>query len=379
MSETRIGIVGDGQLARMLIDPLDLSQTPVTAMGPNPEGPAVQVGASHIASQDYDDYNNTLLLGRSSDLITVELDGVNTHALAELQAQGREVHPFPEDIAWIHDKKGQKAFLKSAGLPVPHFVDIPQTGKKNFIHDVWKEVGPGILKKRFGGLDGRGNFVIESEEDIERIFENVKGLLDMPVYYEELVPFTNELAVVTIRDREGNISSYDAVETVHKNNICHEVYAPMPGSEDVKVRAEALGIQVAGLMKGAGVFTTEMFLTEDGEILINEIAPRVHNSGHHTKESCVTSQFENHMRAIQGQEIGSTEMKVEHAVMVNILGETKSDEVPQGGRREEDGVVIYMYGKTPNIDRKIGDIIAVGNAVGEPLQRARDARSQIPL
>ncbi len=373
MSERRIGIVGDGQLARMLIDGAKPYNVSFTAMGPNPEGPAVQVGADHIKA-GYTDYHHTLLLGERSDVVTVELDGVNTEALALLQQRGREVHPFPEDISWIHDKAKQKLVLQSVGLPVPRFVFVPDVDKKRYIHDVWKEVGPGVLKQRFGGLDGRGNRVIRDEGDIQKAYEDFETT---PVYYEELVSFTNELAVVTVRDRDGRISSYDAVETVHKNNICHEVYAPMIGDDDVKARAERLGIQVAGLMKGAGVFTTELFLTPDGQLLINEIAPRVHNSGHHTKKSCATSQFENHIRAILGEEVGSTEMTVPHAVMVNVLGERSSEEI-SSGERDEDGVTVYMYGKAPRKDRKIGDIIALGDTPDEPLRRAREVRKSIP-
>ncbi|HEY5442502.1 MAG TPA: ATP-grasp domain-containing protein, partial [Candidatus Saccharimonadales bacterium] len=200
-----------------------------------------------------------------------------------------------------------------------------------------------------------------------------------PLYAEAFVPFQKELAVMVARDQQGNIATYPLTETIHERNICIETLTPAAVDEKT---AQQVALDVANHLEGAGVFGIEMFLTEDNQILVNEIAPRVHNSGHYTIEACQTSQFEQHIRAITGMELGPTDMTVPAAVMVNILGERDGPVMLKGVEEAgaEPHTSVHIYGKSPTkIDRKMGHITATGQTLEEARQRAHKAKEAISI
>jgi len=371
-----IGIIGGGQLGRMLT----LAATPlgfdVIVVDPGTNSPAAQVGATEITANLYDP-EALRKLATIADFITIEIEHLDVNVLDELQQAGASIHPAPATIRLIQDKFLQKEFLTRAGIPVAPFKEITS---KTSAKAVLKEFGGSMLiKTRHGAYDGRGNFDVRGVEDIDAAFE-LFG--ERKLYAESYVAFEQELAVMVARDTAGNIATYPIVETVHKDNICHEVIAPAQIPENVRKRAEGVARDVAKLLEGAGVFGIEMFLTRDGQVLVNEIAPRVHNSGHYTTEGNRTSQFEQHIRAVSGLPLGDTSMVVPAAVMINILGE-------RDGPTEVTGLAevlaiphtsVHLYGKSPTKhQRKMGHITATGKTVNEAQKRARQARKNLSI
>jgi phosphoribosylaminoimidazole carboxylase PurK protein len=222
--------------------------------------------------------------------------------------------------------------------------------------------------------------MVNSPQELTEALQNFAG---QPLYAERLVPFTKELAIMVAKGQSTvETETYPLTETMHQRNICIETLTPANVDEKVSKQAEKLANDVAQQLEGSGVFGIEMFLTEDNLLLINEIAPRVHNSGHYTIEACETSQFEQHIRAITGIPLGSTDLKVPTAVMVNILGERDGETEVKGQSEAEKipGVSVHFYGKSPTkVDRKMGHITAVGDTVEEARERAHKARKLISI
>lgn len=375
-SQKTIGIVGGGQLGRMLT----LAALPlgfrVVVINPSSNSPAAQVGAEEIVADLYDaDAINEL--AEKSDYITVEIEHLDADILDKIAAQGKPVNPAPKTIRLIQDKFKQKQFLHTAGVPVGQFAEIEdaEAAKR-----VFKQFGGKMLvKTRHGAYDGRGNMLIKSEADIDKAFKTFAG---RKLYAEAYVPFEKELAVMVARSLSGDIAVYPIVETVHERNICVEVIAPAEVKPDVLQKAQELAAKVASLLEGAGTFGIEMFSNKKGEVLVNEIAPRVHNSGHYTMEANRTSQFEQHVRAISGLPLGDTSMVVPAAVMINILGERDGPTEVVGLVEvlETDGVSVHLYGKSPTkIDRKMGHITATDKTTIEARKKAKKARKQITI
>lgn len=376
MSQTgTIGIVGGGQLGRMLTEAALPLGFKVIVLDPSENCPAKQVGAEQIVGDLYDE-KALRALAEKSDYLTIEIEHLDTAPLEAIAGGGKPVNPSPKTIKLIQDKFQQKVFLKGAGVPVADFVEITDVSSAKKTLDDFG--GKMVLKSRLGAYDGRGNAVISSPEDIAHSMQALGDKL----YAEKFVPFTKELAVMVARDSNGNIAAYPVTETIHERNICIETLTPAAIPSEVAQQAEVFAKEVAKHLEGAGVFGIEMFLTQDDRILVNEIAPRVHNSGHYTIEACATSQFEQHIRAITGMELGSTELKVPAAVMVNILGE-KNGPTEIKGRDEAEavpGVSVHLYGKSPTkIDRKMGHITAVADTLEEARVNAERARKLIDV
>jgi 5-(carboxyamino)imidazole ribonucleotide synthase len=372
-----IGIIGGGQLGRMLT----LAALPlgfkVVVVDPNPNSPAAQAGAKEITADLYD---NAALrqLAEQADFITVEIEHLDADTLETLARElGKPINPAPAMIRIIQDKLAQKEFFANAGIPVAPFIAIDS--EKDARAALKQFGGRMLLKTRFGAYDGRGNMVIASEADITKAFQH---FVDAKLYAEQFIPFTKELAIMAVRSISGNIALYPVVETVHERNICLEVRAPAEVSEVVRKKAETVATSVAELLQGAGMFGIEMFLTKSGRILVNEIAPRVHNSGHYTIEANRTSQFEQHVRAITGLPLGDTSLVVPAAVMVNILGERNGPTEVRGldEALAMPGVSVHLYGKAPTkIDRKMGHVTSTGKTIAEAQTRARKARKAISI
>lgn len=372
----RVGIIGGGQLGRMMTDASLKLNLDITVLEPTENPPAVQVGAKQIIGS-LNNPEKIRELAEMSDFLTWEIEHINTEVLEELENEGFKINPSPKTLAKIKDKLLQKEFLKQNGIPTAPFKKVESIED---IVNASKELGlPLLLKTRFGGYDGRGNFVVRNEEDIKAGFEKLGG---ENLYVEGFVDFGKELAVMAARDKSGNIKIYPVVETIHENNILQVTLAPAPIAQDLNKRAEEFAKKVMEHLEGAGVFGIEMFLTKNGEILVNEIAPRVHNSGHYTIEACITSQFENQLRAVSEMELGETDMKVGAAVMINILGDRSG--VAEVAGIEEAGklgnVFVHIYGKKDvKPERKMGHLTIVGDNLEEVLEKANKARSLIRI
>src|SRR3954447_2805320 len=370
-----IGIVGGGQLGRMLTlaaVPLGFS---VVVVDPGDRCPAQQAGAEQIVA-DLHDPDALAELGRRADHVTIEIEHVDASALAELADDGTAVNPFPSTIAVLQDKLHQKELLQRHGIAVAPFWDVPtiDDARARLASD-----GPLIVKTRRGGFDGRGNAVVTDAPELDAAWARFDGT---PLYAEALVDFTMELAVMVAIDANGDHALYPVVQTINERSICLEVHAPAPIDEPTNARAVASARTVAAHLEGAGVYGVEMFVTRDGEVLVNEIAPRVHNSGHYTMDACVTSQFEQHIRAISGLPLGSTDMHGPAAAMVNILGERDGPTDVRGLDKvlSHPRTKVHLYGKSPTkIDRKMGHINVTADSVTAAAEAARAARRGLEL
>ncbi|TPX59309.1 phosphoribosylaminoimidazole carboxylase [Spizellomyces sp. 'palustris'] len=354
--------------------------------------PASELAASapHVEGT-FKSADKILALAQKVDVLTVEIEHVDCDALDKAAKEYNiPVHPSPETIRIIQDKCRQKVVLSKAGLPLPEFRDLAGGKEVEEINAAAKNgFGyPIMLKSKTLAYDGRGNRVVKSESDVEDAVKALGGGKNAggpPLYVEKMVPFTKELAVMVARGVNGEVASYPCVETVQKDNICHVVLAPAQIDGLVGKRAKKVAERAVKVLNGAGAFGVEMFLLENGDILLNEIAPRPHNSGHYTIEACHTSQFEQHLRCILGQPLGSTEMKVPASVMVNILGLGDGPEGMELTLRPcaiamgLPGATVHLYGKKEcRKGRKMGHVTVVGETMVEVLDRVKDILAVVP-
>lgn len=371
-----IGIVGGGQLGRMLVIAARKLGFKTVVLDPTPNSPAGLVADKQILGS-FKDPKAIRELSLECDFMTFELESADADTLHELKKEGKEIHPSPETLLIIKDKFKQKKFLETHKIPVADSLEI--NSEEEAIEAGEKLGYPFLLKARFDAYDGRGNALVLSEEEIPDAFLKLGGKL---LYAEKFVPFEKEISVVAARDIKGIVKVFPVVETVHKNNICHHVYAPARITSESKTKAEDLASCVMNAIDGVGVFGIEMFLTKDGEVFVNEIAPRVHNSGHHTIEANATSQFEQHIRAISGLELGETDLEVPASVMINILGERSGTARLEGLETVDEmpGVSVHIYGKVEiRPERKMGHITVVADTHEEALEKAIKARKQISI
>lgn len=369
-----LGIVGGGQLGLMLAEAANTLGMQTIVLDPTPDCPASKAARQVVG--DFHDFDTVMAFGKEADVLTFEIESANADALAALSRGGLPVHPTPGTLAFIKDKLLQKNFLYDRNIPVAPFMEIERI--EDAIEAGERFGFPYVLKARSGGYDGRGNATITRAEDIASAFEKLAGA---KLYAEAFVNFSKELAVVAVRTTEGDIRTYPVVETIHERHICLEVLAPAPVSEDVRKKAETLAHNVLESFEGAGVFAIEMFL-RNGEVLVNEIAPRVHNSGHLTIEACETSQFENHVRAVTGMPLGSTALVAPAAVMLNILGERVGPAEPKGIEEAKalGGVSVHIYGKKETKpDRKMGHLTTIANSLPEARAKAEDAWRRVSI
>jgi len=344
----RLGIIGGGQLGMMITEAAkNLSEyvSEITVLDPTENCPAAQIGAKQIVG-DFKDEIAILKLAKQSDIITYEIESGNTDVLSKLKA---EIEPSPSTLGVIQDKLLQKTFLSENGLPVSQFYEITSLDD---LREKISELGlPVLLKARRDAYDGRGNFKITSSDEIEKAYQHFDG---KSLMVEKFVNFKMEVSVIAARNTKGEIAAYPLVENIHENNILKMTIAPARVSDDVINDASEIAKKTMEVLKGAGVFGIEMFIDQDDKILINEIAPRVHNSGHHTLQSCKTSQFEQHLRAILGLDLGSTNL-VHKTVMCNILGPDGFEGKYKPVELEKDGAYLKMYGKEiSKPQRKLG-------------------------
>jgi len=351
-----LGLIGGGQLGMMIAEaakkmPEDVSE--IIVLDPTENCPAAQVGATQIIA-DFKDRDAIIDLATKCDIITYEIESGDSDVLKSVEDKA-EINPSPDTLKIIQDKFLQKSFLRENNIPVPEFIEI-----KN-IEDVktgLKKFGiPAMLKARRDAYDGRGNFKIDSEDDVQTAYDYFKG---QSLLLEKFVPFKMEVSVIASRNTKGQIKTYPLVENIHKENILRETIAPARVSKSISEKAEEIAEKTMSVLKGAGIFGIEMFVTDDERVVINEIAPRVHNSGHHTLQSSETSQFEQHLRAILGLDLGSTKLK-HNSVMYNILGDVGFTGEYLPLEISESGVFLKMYGKKISKPlRKLGHVNIIG-------------------
>ncbi|KAF8056596.1 phosphoribosylaminoimidazole carboxylase [Lyophyllum atratum] len=316
------------------------------------------------------------------DVLTVEIEHVDVKTLEDIQRTPRKtplaIHPSPGTIHIIQDKFRQKEHLSSHSCPISEYLPVDTTEES--VRDVAGRLGlPLMLKSRTLAYDGRGNYVVR---DVSQIPAAISALGNRPLYAEKWVPFAKEIAVMVVRTVDGEVQSYPAVETIHKDNICHLVFAPLRSRDPtLSRRAREVAEAAVKTFTGAGVFGVEMFLMEDGGIYINEIAPRPHNSGHYTIEACETSQYENHLRAILNLPLGSTALKVPSTVMLNLIGHSSMDEITTTTRvaLTIPGASVHLYGKSEcRKGRKMGHITIVADSDAQLRSRLRPLLESLP-
>ena len=367
----KIGIVGGGQLGKMLSFAAKKMGFIVYVSDPTKESPAGQVSDRQLIG-GYKDEKTTRKLASISDILIIEAEFVNDRVLQKIADGGKPVHPAPETIAIIKDKLRQKKFLWENKILTADYEEV--VNAKDVERAVKKFGIPLMLKAREDAYDGKGNFLINKREDIERGLEKLAG---RSLYVEKFVPFKKELAIMIARSSGGEIKTYPVVETIHINNVCDTVIAPARISGKARKNAESIAKRTVSKLKGAGLYGIEMFLVKNDEVLINEIAPRVHNSGHYTIEACITPQFEQHIRAVTGMPLGDTSMVTKGAVMKNILGTRLGSGFPEGIEKalQIPGVSIHIYGKNESRPgRKMGHITVVGESIDICLTKANKAR-----
>ena len=347
-----LGIIGGGQLGMMLTEaaknmPLDISK--VIVLDPTKNCPAAKVGAEQIIA-DFKDESSIRELAERSDIITYEIESGNSAVLKKLESTC-EINPSPETLSIIQDKLTQKKFLNENNIPVAKFTEISSSDELQAKID---EFGfPVLLKTRKDAYDGRGNFKINSKEQISIALKAFEG---KSLMVEEFIDFKMEVSVIAARSTTGEIKTFPVVENIHEDNILKMTIAQARIDDEISKMAEEIAYRTMEVLHGAGVFGIEMFVTNNNQLLINEIAPRVHNSGHHTLQSSKTSQFEQHLRAILGMELGSTEL-LHSTIMYNILGPTNFTGKYKIPSTTITNSFLKMYGKLESKPkRKIGHV-----------------------
>ncbi|OAL43890.1 Phosphoribosylaminoimidazole carboxylase [Pyrenochaeta sp. DS3sAY3a] len=365
MVDTRkVGVLGGGQLGRMLIEAANRLNVQVNVLDVG-ASPAKQISAhdGHIEGS-FKDSAAVKQLAQSSDVVTVEIEHVDTQMLEEV-ASTVVVEPSWKTLRTIKDKYAQKQYLKEHGVDVADSIDLEGKGVEGL-----KEVGvsygyPFMLKSKTEAYDGRGNFAVKTSADIDAAFE---ALGKRPLYAERWANFKMELAVMVVKTKDG-VLTFPTVETVHEDSICKLTYAPPRNvSPATSQRAQDLAKKAIGAFEGKGVFGVEMFLLEDDSLLINEIAPRPHNSGHYTIEACPISQYDAHLRAILDLPIAQSSLRLrEPSIMLNILGGRTPDSHVLVARKalESPNASVHLYGKgDARPGRKMGHITVTAPTLG---------------
>ncbi|GMY20673.1 phosphoribosylaminoimidazole carboxylase, chloroplastic-like isoform X1, partial [Fagus crenata] len=355
VSELVVGVLGGGQLGRMLCQAASQMAIKVMILDPLENCPASSLSYNHMVGS-FDDSATVCQFAKRCDVLTVEIEHVDVETMEMLEQIGVDCQPKASTIRII-----QLCFFLSLQLD-----DLEGAKRSGDLFGY-----PLMIKSKRLAYDGRGNAVAHSEEELSSAVAAFGGF-DRGLYVEKWAPFVKELAVIVARGRDNSILCYPVVETIHKENICHIVNAPANVTSDIRKRAADVAYKAVSSLEGAGVFAVELFLTGDGQILLNEVAPRPHNSGHHTIESCYSSQYEQHLRAVVSLPLGDPSMKTPAAVMYNILGE---DEV-----KGEPGFflahqlikgALSISGAQMRKQRKMGYVTIVGPSMGAVEERLK--------
>lgn len=376
MQFPKIGVLGGGQLGKMLALAAGPCHLPIDLMDASEDFPAAPY-ARRFVRGNFKDYEDVYNFGKTVDVLTIEIEHVNTKALHQLQAEGIKVHPRPEALDIIKDKGLQKQFYKQNDIPTSAFeLYENEAALRAAIADGSRPL-PFVQKSRTAGYDGRGVSLIREEKDLDNI------LLPGACVAEELVDMEKEIAVIAVRNEQGEICTFPAVEMVFNPvaNLVEFLSSPAAIPQAVADAADALARRVIEAYDICGLLAVELFLDKNGQLLVNEVAPRPHNSGHHTIESCYTSQYEQHLRGILNWPLGSTELKTA-AVMVNLLGEANHTGPAYYQGLEKclalPGVNIHLYGKAVTKPfRKMGHVTVLADQTEEAMRIARQVKDQL--
>ncbi|MBD2142132.1 5-(carboxyamino)imidazole ribonucleotide synthase [Anabaena sp. FACHB-1250] len=349
----KLGIIGGGQLAWMMGDAANKLGVELIVQTPSQNDPAVSIAQDSILAA-VDEAAATEILATKCDIITFENEFVNLTALSLLEKNGVCFRPNLAALAPLLDKYEQRCYLQDLGLPVPQFFAL---SREKEVESQVENLGfPLVLKTRRHGYDGQGTFIIPDFVTLSKIINHSNAQF----LVEEFIPFTKELAIIAARSVNGEIVIYPTVETLQKEQVCRWVIAPATITKEQNLQIEAIAHKLLNSLEYVGVFGIELFLTAEGKILVNEIAPRTHNSGHFSLDACETSQFEQHLRAVCGLQLTNTTLNCASAVMVNLLGYETSHCDYQKQRQqlaEIPQATVHWYGKTEaRPGRKLGHI-----------------------
>ena len=368
-----LGVLGGGQLGRMLIQSAINYNQDIYILDPDPNAPCKDI-AQHFAVGSLKDFETVYAFGQNCDVITVEIEAVNTGALQKLANEGKSVFPQPHILKLIQDKREQKQFYQLHGIPTADFIltenKADVIAKKDFL--------PAVNKLGKEGYDGRGVQILRTEADLESAF-------DAPGLLEKLIDFDKEIAVTVARNESGDLIAYPAVECAfHPTaNLVEFLFAPAEISAEIEAKAQEIAKEVILKLDMVGILAVELFVTKSGEVLVNEIAPRPHNSGHHTIEANFTSQFEQHLRAVMNWPLGNPDLRCP-AAMINLLGEDGfSGPAIVEGKEEalaEKGVYIHLYGKKLTKPfRKMGHVTILDEDINALKSKAHRIKELIKI
>ncbi|GMQ25683.1 5-(carboxyamino)imidazole ribonucleotide synthase [Algoriphagus sp. oki45] len=368
-----LGVLGGGQLGRMLIQSAINYNQDIHILDPDPNAPCKDI-AQQFQVGSLKDFDTVYSFGKSCDVLTVEIEAVNTDALQKLADDGKKVFPQPHILKLIQDKREQKQFYAQHGIPTADFIITENKAdvisKASFL--------PAVNKLGKEGYDGRGVQILRSEADLDQAF-------DAPGLLEKLIDFDKEIAVTVARNENGDLIAYPAVECAfHPTaNLVEFLFAPAEISAEVEAKAQEIAKAVILKLDMVGILAVELFVTKSGEVLVNEIAPRPHNSGHHTIEANFTSQFEQHLRSVMNWPLGNPDLRCP-AAMINLLGEDGfSGPAIVEGKEEamaEKGVYIHLYGKKLTKPfRKMGHVTILDENVESLKARAHRIKELIKI
>ncbi len=374
----KIGIVGGGQLGRMMILEGKKLGIKFIILDPDENCPSSSIADEQIVGGYYD-ADKIQELAKRCDVLTYELEHINADVLIDLTEKGYKIQPSPNSLKMIQNKYRQKSFLKTRNISATEFEKI------NSIEDIKdyirREGLPVILKSCYGGYDGKGNKLIRTLDDIEDGYKLLDGA-NQELMIEKYIHFTHEISVITARGANGDIKIYPFAENIHEDNILRTTIVPARVNNEVARNARDLALKVMRELDGTGVFCIEMFVDKNNQVLVNEIAPRVHNSGHYTLDGCNVSQFEQHLRAILEYPLANAYL-IKPSVMINLLGEdTEGRALIQGlePTLQDSDVYVHFYGKEYNKPlRKMGHVTLLGEDVEQVLRRAEKIRNTLKI
>ena len=379
-ADYKLGFLGAGQLARMSGLQAFRYGIQIGAFSDREEDEPVQFMTPHTQTGSFESAEDLTAFAKNCDVLTLENEFIDSGVLAEAQEKsGTSIFPSPDSFALIENKLIEKQTFEKAGIDVtPYALVDDEEALANFgeTHG-W----PFMLKSSKGGYDGYGNETVENIDEAVMAFENLGGHSDRDIIAEAFVNFTHELAVQVARNETGRVV-YPCCETVQEDHICVALKTPAPVDESIQKEAQEIAIKATEAIDGKGIFAFEFFLTEEGNLLLNESAPRPHNSGHYTIEGCVTSQFENHVRAVLGLPLGSTELRAPAVAMVNLLGTNERDaqiEEALEALEISDGH-LHVYGKLDSRPgRKMAHYTLLGDDMEETYQKAQEATKNVQI
>jgi len=374
----RIGIIGGGQLGKMMILEAKRLGFYVAILDPTPNCPASSISDHHVVAA-FDDPAAYIELAKHVDVITYEFEHIHAPVLEQLERAGHTIYPSVASLKTIQNKYTQNQALEAAGVPVPRFAKVESVDDIRHWGAPANFGYPMMLKATLGGYDGKGNALIRDEAEVETAFESLGGGA-RELMVEEFVDFTVEISIIASRGIDGSRVIYPVAENHHRNSILDTTIVPARVSPEAMEKASAIADRVMEVFQGVGTFCAEMFVTKSGDVSVNEVAPRPHNSGHYTIEGCFASQFENHIRAIVGLPFGNVDL-IHPTVMVNLLGESDGKTELLGlheSYRQDRSLKVHLYGKESSAkNRKMGHFTVVDATVEGAIQKAEQAKTQL--